>query len=88
MPALSMFYGIIVYMYREKGGQHNKPHVHAIYGDEEVIISLEGEVLEGSLSRKKQKLLEAWMVIHSEELDANWKLLSNGEPFFKIDPLR
>ena len=29
MPALSMFYGIIVRMQSEKGGKHNKPHIHA-----------------------------------------------------------
>lgn len=26
MPALSMFYGIIVRMQSERGGKHNKPH--------------------------------------------------------------
>lgn len=30
----------------------------------------------------------AWMEIHSDELKANWSMLSNGEGFFKIDPLR
>ena len=36
----------------------------------------------------KLKLLEAWIVIHHEDLEANWKLLSNGEQFFRIDPLK
>ena len=35
MPALSRFYGIIVRMQSERGGKHNKPHVHAIYDDDE-----------------------------------------------------
>ena len=35
MSALSMFYGIIVRMQSERGGKHNIPHVHAIYGDDE-----------------------------------------------------
>ena len=30
MPALSMFLGIIVRMQSEKGGKHNKPHIHAL----------------------------------------------------------
>ncbi len=30
MPALSMFYGIIVRMQSEKGGKHRKPHIHAL----------------------------------------------------------
>ena len=31
MPVLCMFYGIIVRMYREMGGKHNMPHIHAEY---------------------------------------------------------
>ncbi len=34
------------------------------------------------------KLLEAWMEIHREELETNRVLLSNGEQFFRIDPLK
>ena len=29
MPTISIFFGIIVKMYNEKGGQHNYPHIHA-----------------------------------------------------------
>ena len=88
MPALSMFYGIIVRMQSEKGGRHNKPHVHALYGDNEIIVGIDGDVLEGSFPKKQMKLLLAWMAIHEEELLANWKLLSNGDGYFKIEPLR
>jgi hypothetical protein len=34
------------------------------------------------------KLVQAWIEIHQEELLANWKLASNGEAVFCIDPLR
>ena len=88
MPALSMFFGIIVRMQNEKGGKHHKPHIHAIYGDNEVVIALDGEVLEGEFPSKQQKMIEAWMAIHEDELKANWQMLSEGEGFFKIDPLR
>lgn len=44
--------------------------------------------MEGSIPKNKLKLLEAWIVIHREYLEANWKLLSGGEQFFRIDPLR
>ena len=30
----------------------------------------------------------AWILIHQEELKANWQLLQEGEEFFKIEPLR
>jgi len=88
MPALSMFYGIIVRMQSERGGRHNKPHIHAIYGDNEIVISFTGEILEGNFPNKQMKLLLAWVALHEEELEANWRLLSAGEGYFKIDPLR
>ena len=88
MPVLSMFYGIIVRMYRELGGQHNLPHVHAEYSGDEVVVALDGTVLEGGIPRSKMKLLEAWMEIHHDELEANWKLLSAGERFYRIEPLQ
>lgn len=88
MPALSMFYGIIVRMQSERGGRHNKPHIHAIYGDDEIVISFTGEILEGNFPNKQMKLLLAWIALHEEELEANWRLLSAGEGYFKIDPLR
>ena len=88
MPVLSMFFGIMVRMYKELGGKHNMPHIHADYSGDEVVVALDGPILEGGLPRAKMKLLEAWMEIHRDELEANWKLLSNGEQFFRIDPLK
>lgn len=88
MPVISMFYGIIVRMYKEVGGKHNMPHVHAEYAGEEIVITIDGEILEGSIAKNKLKLLEAWMEIHKEDLEANWKLLSNGEQYYKIEPLK
>jgi len=83
-----MFFGIIITMYREVGGRHKAPHFHAEYQNEEVVLSLDGQVLEGSIPSKKLKLVLAWTEIHREELSANWKLLSEGREYFRIDPLR
>lgn len=88
MPTLSMFYGIIVRMYAEKGGQHNFPHIHAAFSGCEAVVDLNGNVLEGEIPKGKMKLLLAWMEIHRDELEANWVLLSNNEAAFKIEPLR
>ena len=38
-------------MYRELGGKHNLPHIHAIYSGDEVVVDLEGNVLEGAIPR-------------------------------------
>lgn len=90
VPVLSMFFGIIVRMYREQGGKHNLPHIHAEYSGQEVVVALDGTILEGEkdFPKNKLKMLEVWMDIHHEDLEANWKLLSNGEQFFRIDPLK
>ncbi len=88
MPALSLFYGIVITMYREMGGKHHVPHFHAEYQGQEAAITFNGEVLEGSLPNKKLKLVIAWAEIHMEDLEANWKLLCEGREYFRIDPLR
>jgi len=88
MPTLSIFYGVIITMYREVGGRHKEPHFHAEYQGEEIVISFDGEVIEGSIPYKKLKLVIAWAEIHKEDLEANWKLLCEGREYFKIEPLR
>ena len=88
MPVISMFYGIIVRMYKESGTKYKVPHIHADYSRDEVVVSIDGEVLEGSIPKNKMKLLEAWMEIHKDELMADWELLSSGEQHFRIDPLK
>ncbi len=88
MPVLSTFYGIIVRMYREISGKHNTPHIHAEYSGQEVVLTLDGEILEGNFPKNKLKLLVAWIEIHRDEIEANWKLLSDGEQFFRIEPLK
>ena len=88
MPTLSMFFGIIIRMQSEKGGKHHKPHIHCVYGDDEIIVALDGEILEGNIPSDKLKLIEAWITIHNDELRANWQLLSDGDGYFKIAPLQ
>lgn len=63
------------------------PHIHAEYSGEEIVVALDGTVLEGekNFPKNKLKLLVAWMEIHHDDLEANWKLLSSGEQFFRID---
>ena len=49
MGRVSAFLGMVLYMYPEKNGRHNRPHVHVLYGDDECVLSVpEGEVLAGS----------------------------------------
>lgn len=85
MPILSMFYGIIIRMYYE---DHQPPHFHAYYGDYEAVFDFSGEIIQGEIPKKQQKLIAAWCVIHHDELIANWKLTQENESVFKIEPLK
>lgn len=89
MPAISMFYGIIIYLYFFDNKQHKSPHIHAKYQSDEAIISIpDGNLLDGNLPQNKMKLVLAWIEIHKDELMADWQLASDGEPVFKIDGLK
>jgi len=89
MPSISMFYGIVVYLYYMDNNQHHLPHIHAKYQNDEVIVSIsDGNILEGNLPPNKLKLLLAWMEIHNEDLIADWNLAVEGQKPYKIDPLR
>lgn len=89
MPSISMFYGLIVYMYFMDNKQHKLPHIHVKYQDDEVIVKIpDGTVLDGGIPNAKMKLLQAWIELHKDELVADWKLAVNGEQLYKIDPLR
>ena len=89
MAIISMFYGIIVSLYFFDNRRHKKPHIHIQYQEEEAVLSIpDGEILEGSIKPNKLKLVQAWLEIHKDEIIADWKLASEGNEIFKIDPLK
>jgi hypothetical protein len=80
-----MFYGIIIYMYYK---DHMPPHFHAVYAGQEAIFDLNGKIIEGGLPKNKRKLVEAWIILHKEELEANWTLAQGKNQIMPIDPLK
>lgn len=89
MPAISMFHGVIVYLYFLDNRQHHVPHIHVKYQDQEAVVAIpDGQILEGSIPGSKLRLVLAWIEIHREELMADWHLAVSGQPPFKIEPLR
>ena len=89
MPAISMFYGILISMYFFDNNRHHRPHVHIKYAGESAVFGIpDGELLEGELKPRQVKLVQAWIEIHQEELMANWALAIEGQPVFPIDPLK
>ncbi len=72
MPVISRFYGIVIKMYL-KQKEHNPPHIHAICGDNIGMFSLyDGEMFEGDLGKKEQKLVERFIHKYGEELFRMW----------------
>ena len=88
MPIICMFDGIKIYIYVERNERHTVPHLHAYYAEHSIVVDFEGNVLEGSLPRKKQAMLIAWTMMHEDELRANYDLMLEGQLPFRIDPLR
>jgi uncharacterized protein DUF4160 len=89
MPELSRFFGIVIRMFAEVGGQHHRPHFHAYYQEHAAVFTIDTiECLGGELPQAQRRLVEAWVEIHRAELQKDWDLLQSGQPPVKIDPLR
>jgi hypothetical protein len=59
------------------------------YGELEGVYEIpNGKLLEGVLPSNKEKLVQAWIEIHREDLMANWQLAVSGTKVFTIDPLK
>jgi hypothetical protein len=85
MPRISTFFGIVIWMYYN---DHQPPHFHATYGDQEAIILIgSGDVYQGHLSRRAIRLVQEWEELHRAELVANWELARNVQPLQPIAPL-
>ena len=88
MPELSRFYGLVVKMIFNDSEKHHKPHIHVYYGEYEASVSLDGQVLSGSLPAKPYRILVGWMAIHEDELYKAWSNAVRSLPFDRIEPLK
>ena len=68
--------------------QHHRPHFHVYYNEYEASVSVDGVLLAGSLPVKQLKLIQAWALLHEEELYMAWNKAVQNVPFGKVDPLR
>ena len=87
MPLISQFYGILIYLYKEIGGHHNEPHIHIRYNEYEMSMTLDGKILDGNIPNKQRKIVEAWRVVHEDELKAAWYAYNNDGEVVKIKGL-
>jgi hypothetical protein len=67
---------------------HAPPHFHALFSGQEAQFDFNGKIIEGKFPKNKRKLVEAWIVLHKEELEANWVLAQNQAQIAPIEPLR
>lgn len=85
MPVISIFYGIVVKIYYS---DHNPPHFHAQYGDEEVIIEIKtGRVLNGTLPKRPLNLLRMWRLQNKDQILEAWMKAQECVNPGKVKPL-
>ena len=86
MPTICYFYGIAIQMF---WNDHAPPHFHALYGDDEAIVSIETlKVSRGALPRRALILVLEWAGEHRTELMENWELCRQHQMPRQILPLR
>jgi hypothetical protein len=85
MPEISRFFGIVIRMYFD---DHVPPHVHVEYQGQKATFEFDGAVRYGSLgSRTATRLVQDWIKLHVDELQADWELAQNGNELKPIRPL-
>lgn len=85
MPTISMFYGVIIKMFFYDIDKHHAPHIHAEFQGQSAVYSIcDGSCLAGKLPLKKHKLVVAWIEIHQDALNADWRLAVTGKTPFPI----
>ena len=68
---------------------HNPPHLHALYGEYEVLININSfAVFAGNLPPRALGLVIEWATQHQDELLINWEMATGQESLSKIDPLK
>ena len=82
MPEVSRFYGITIKMFLR--GEHNPPHIHAIYGEYNALFAIATmELIEGDLPPKAAAMVREWGVQHREALQKMW----DTKIYQKLPPL-
>jgi hypothetical protein len=84
MPEICRFYGIIIFM---SYNDHDPPHFHARYEDQEVTIEIKSGTVKGQMSKRALRMLFEWSEIHREELMENWRLARERKQHQKVPPL-
>jgi len=85
MPAISIFFGIVIRMFYN---DHDPPHFHAEYQGQRGKFIPRGGCSTESQSRTALRLIKQWARQHEAEICANWRRMKVGKPLETIEPLR
>jgi hypothetical protein len=66
---------------------HQPPHFHARYQDQEVTVDIESGMVKRQMSRRALRMVLEWSEQHREELTRNWELARARKPLERIPPL-
>lgn len=84
MPVLSRYKGYIISM-RLKNKEHNPPHIHVTYGDDEGAFTInDGELYDGWIPKKGQKYIKEFILHYKDKLLEMWKT----QDFVELPPLK
>ena len=72
---------------KEDNKVHAPPHFHAIYGEFEITVDIDSEVINGRFPKRALRLVMEWVELHKDELLENWQLAEEKKPLNKIAPL-
>lgn len=84
LPEICRFYGIVIQMLVN---EHAPPYFHAIYGEDEILVTIRDGAVTGHFPARARRLVLEWREQHEQELMANWELLRAGQPARPIAPL-
>ena len=85
MPTISEFFVIYIFI---RFLDHNPPHFHAKYGNQEVTIDIANGTVRGEMSERALRLVLEWLAMYRDELMQAWQRASNGEQPGRIEPLK
>lgn len=75
-------------MFFNENEKHHQKHIHVRYNEYEIVYDFDVNILEGNLPNKQKKLVEAWILLHQEDLQSLWDLMHNKGEIFRIEPLK
>ena len=84
MPTISKFYGITIMMH-PKGKEHNPPHIHAKYGENNASFSVDtGEIMyDSDFPLRASQMVKEFIEKNKEELLRMW----DSQEFIKLKGL-